>query len=337
MTSTRFEIVNGQLKLKAGISLNHEAESSTTVRIIATDGGGPPLSVQSDFVITITDVNEVPTSITLGNNSVNENSPAAVIGSVTVSDPDDPAVAFGQHTLAVLENYGAGFVISTRFEIVSGQLRLKAGQQLNHETDDPVTVRIRATDGGNLVLNQDFQITVNDVNETPTDIQLSNTSVNENSPGATVGNVTILDPDDPALAIGQHTVVVQEDYGAGFVTSTRFEIVGGQLRLKAGQQLDHETEDQVTVRIIATDGGGLSRTENFTITVTDVNKAPTAINLSNASVNENSVAAIVGNITVVDPDDDAEPFGTHTFQVQKIIVRDFTPARDSRSSMDSSS
>ena len=103
----------------------------------------------------------------------------------------------------------------------------------------------------------------------------------------------------------------------GFVTSTRFEIVAGQLRLKAGQQLDHEVEDQVTVPYIATDGGSLSRTENFVIAVTDLNEPPTAINLGNASVNENATAAVVGNVIVTDPDADAEPFGTHTFQVQE--------------------
>ena len=208
------------------------------------------------------------------------------------------------------------------FEIVNGQLKLKAGVSLNHEAEASTTVRVIASDGGGppLTVQQDFVITINDVNETPTDIQLSNMTVAENDAGATIGTVTVTDPDDSAGPFGQHTLVVQENYGAGFVPSTHLEIVAGQLRLKAGQQLDHEVEDQVTVRIIATDGGSLSRTENFVIAVTDLNEPPTAINLGNASVNENATAAVVGNVIVTDPDADAEPFGTHLFKCKKITV-----------------
>jgi hypothetical protein len=60
------------------------------------------------------------------------------------------------------------------------------------------------------------------------------------------------------------------------VSDSRFEIVGTQLELKAGQSLDRETEPTVNLTITATDqgGAGLFYGEPFTITVNNINEAP---------------------------------------------------------------
>jgi Ca2+-binding RTX toxin-like protein len=54
----------------------------------------------------------------------------------------------------------------------------------------------------------------------------------------------------------------------------KFEIVAGVLQLKAGESLDFEATPTVTVEVTATDGGGLSITENVVVTVTNVNEGP---------------------------------------------------------------
>ncbi|NQT16015.1 MAG: cadherin repeat domain-containing protein, partial [Planctomycetes bacterium] len=115
--------------------------------------------------------------------------------------------------------------------------------------------------------NEAFLLTVTDQNEAPTDLVLDNTTLPEDSPGAVVGNVTVSDAD-----VGDtHTFTVDD---------ARFEVVGGQLRLIAGQSLDYESEPTVNVTITVTDSGGLSYNEGFTITVTDQNEAPT-VSLAN--------------------------------------------------------
>ncbi len=78
----------------------------------------------------------------------------------------------------------------------------------------------------------------------------------ENTPGAIVGNLTVTDPD----AGDTHTLAVSD---------ARFEIVAGQLKLKAGVSLVRATEPIVSLDITATDLGNLSWTETFTITVLD--------------------------------------------------------------------
>ena len=270
----RFEVVAGQLKLKATDSLNHESEPTVDVTVTSTDSGS--LTTNQLFTITVTDVNEAPTAIALSNASVAENAAGAVIGNLSTTDPD----AGDSHGYTVDD---------ARFEVVAGQLKLKATDSLNHESEPTVDVTVTSTDSGSLTTNQLFTITVTDVNEAPTAIALSNASVAENAAGAVIGNLSTTDPD----AGDSHGYTVDD---------ARFEVVAGQLKLKATDSLNHESEPTVDVTVTSTDSGSLTTNQLFTITVTDVNEAPTAIALSNASVAENAAGAVIGNLSTTDPD-----------------------------------
>ncbi len=57
---SRFEVVNGMLKLRDGVTLDYEAESSETVRVTVTDSGDPPGVFAKDLVITVEDRDEDP-------------------------------------------------------------------------------------------------------------------------------------------------------------------------------------------------------------------------------------------------------------------------------------
>ncbi|MEO1929731.1 MAG: hypothetical protein ABGX51_05115, partial [Gammaproteobacteria bacterium] len=54
--------------------------------------------------------------------------------------------------------------------------------------------------------------------------------------------------------------------------------------------------------VTATDSGGETTSEDFTITINDINEAPTAMSLSNASVDESHYGKEVGTVSVTDPD-----------------------------------
>jgi len=53
---TRFEVVNGQLKLVDGVSLNHETEDGTEIEMVVTDNNG--LSFSNTFTLSVNDVVE---------------------------------------------------------------------------------------------------------------------------------------------------------------------------------------------------------------------------------------------------------------------------------------
>lgn len=91
-------------------------------------------------------------------------------------------------------------------------------------------------------------------NQAPTAILLSSTVVAELNPGATIGTVTVIDPN----VADTHLLSVSD---------SRFEIIDNELRLKPDASLNQATEPSITLDITATDSGGLSRIETFVITV----------------------------------------------------------------------
>ena len=153
-----------------------------TFTYVANDGAFE--SNQASVTITVNDVNEPPSDITLDNLTVDENAVGAVIGNLGVTDPD----VGDTHSWSVND---------ARFEVLGTQLKLKAGQSLNFESEPTVLLVVTATDQGGtgLSYNKPFLITVNNVNEAPTDITLDNLNVAENAAGAVIGNLGVTDPD----------------------------------------------------------------------------------------------------------------------------------------------
>ncbi len=76
------------------------------------------------------------------------------MGTLSVTDPD----AGDSHSFTVSD---------ARFEVVSGALKLKAGQSLDHETEPTVSLTVTATDSGTLSVSQPFTITVTAANNPP--------------------------------------------------------------------------------------------------------------------------------------------------------------------------
>ncbi len=168
----RFEVVAGELKFIAGQSLDFETGASVEVIVTAMDNGG--LRTSQTFTVKVTDVNEAPGTVTLSASSVAENAVAAVIGTLSVTDVD----AGDSHTYSVDDG---------RFEVVSGELKLIAGQSLDFETEASVDVIVTAIDNGGLSTSQTFTVNVTDVNEAPGTGTLSANSVAENAVAAVIG------------------------------------------------------------------------------------------------------------------------------------------------------
>src|SRR4029453_9077789 len=134
VSDSRFEVVNSSLKLKSGVSINYETEPSVNVTVTAKDTGGNQYS--KAFTVNVTDVNEAQTAMTLSASKVSENSAGAVIGTLSVTDPD----AGDKQSFSVADG---------RFEVVNNQLKLKSGVSLDYEQGSSVSVTVTATDGGN--------------------------------------------------------------------------------------------------------------------------------------------------------------------------------------------
>ena len=93
-------------------------------------------------------------------------------------------------------------------------------------------------------------VTVTPVNDAPTDIQLSATSVNENTDttgGLVVANLLGGDVDSTVLTFNLVA-------GDGDGDNSLFEIDGDSLKLKSGVEIDYETKPQYSIRVEVSDG-----------------------------------------------------------------------------------
>ena len=130
-------------------------------------------------------------------------------------------------------------------------------------------------------------------NSAPSDISLSNASISQGLPsGTTVGAFSTSDPD----AGDTHTYSLVS--GGGSADNLSFSISGNTL-LTAGALSARD----YTIRVRSTDSGAgaLYLDENFTISVTEANLAPTDISLSSTIFNENVASSSpVGTFSTTD-------------------------------------
>jgi VCBS repeat-containing protein len=275
----RFEVVDGELRLKDGISLDFETEPTVQVTVTSKDAGG--LTKEESFTIDVKDVNEAPTAVIISTNKVAENAAGAVIGTLSTDDQD-------------AEDSVTYTVDDVRFEVVNGQLKLKDGISLDFEDESAIDVEVTSEDAAGLTKTQSLRISVTDVNEAPTAVILGNriTQTAENGAAVMVADLTVIDD-----AVGTETLSL---VGAD---AASFEIRGNQLWFRGGANFEAKTSYSVAVK--ATDGELAEEvtSETFTLNVTDVNEAPSKVAISGGSVLENSAdGTLVGSLSALDPD-----------------------------------
>ncbi|MFO7091973.1 hypothetical protein B9R42_23050, partial [Arthrospira platensis PCC 7345] len=121
------------------------------------------------------------------------------------------------------------------------------------------TLYFQANDGTNGT--ELWKLIPNDINESPTDLTLDNTSIDENvAAGTAVGSFTTTDPDTG------DTFTYELVAGAGDTDNAAFSVSGDQL-------LINNSPDRLTynIRVRTTDSGGLTYERELTI---DVNIEP---------------------------------------------------------------
>jgi hypothetical protein len=294
--NARFKIVGDQLIATGPIDF--DTQPDYTVRIRSTDNGTPSMFLEKVFTIHSTNVNEPASGVTTGPNpvsgiptSIPENQPAgSIVGPLIATDPDAGDV----NTFALVD--GPVPNDNALFQIVNGNLVAK--QSFDFETKSSYTLRIRTVDLQGLVFEGPVTINVTNVDEAPTGVNLSNNTVPENvAVGASVGTLSTVDVDHPELFT--YSLVT----GAGSTDNTRFIINGDQLIVATPLNYEERPNHSYSVRVRATDIGGLTFEKVFTINVTDVNEAPTNLTLTPTTIDENKpVGTVVGTLTPIDQD-----------------------------------
>ena len=207
--------------------------------------------------------NQAPTNLTLSTSTIAENQViGTVVGNLTTTDPDT-ANTFTYSLVA-----GNGATDNSLFTITNNQL--KTNSVFNFETKNSYSIRVKTTDQGGLSFEKQLTIGVNNVNETPTNLTLSTSTVAENQAiGTVVGNLTTTDPDTA------NTFTYSLVAGNGATDNSLFTITNNQL--KTNSVFNFETKNSYSIRVKTTDQGGLSFEKQLTIGVSNVNETPTLV------------------------------------------------------------
>ena len=293
-----FEIVGTELRLKAGTSLDFETKTSFDVTVQVDDAAIPGSPDDTALhTLNITDVNEAPTiSLTNTTTTFPENTDTSTrikVADIVIADD-----ALGTNTLSLS---GAD---ASLFEIDTGVLYLKAGTVLDFATNPSLDVTVAVDDAALPGSPEDtaaLAVTITDVNEAPT-VSLTNL----------VNNLT--EDTDTSSAIRIADIVITDDAtGTNDLTlagadAASFEIVGTELRLKAGTSLDFETKASFDVTVQVDDAiipGTPDDTALHTLNITDVNEAPTVslTNLVNTLTEDTDTSSAIKIADIVITDD----------------------------------
>ncbi len=299
-TFTQADIGNGLVKYKHSGS----EEGSDSFNFTLSDGNNTS-SVQT-FIITVT---------------LEDDPPAVTTNEAITLDQGATAVITSDHLLTSDEDTEAGSIVYTIITAPSsGNLTLNGSAVGLNSTftqsdiDNNLVSFINTsdafvndsfvfnvTDGTTTIENQTFNFTINLISssEAPTDITLSNASIDENNEiGALIGTLSTADP----TADDSHTYALI----AGDTES--FTISGNELR--AALAFDFETKASYSIDIQTTDAGNNRFSKNFRIIINDVvdesssdeNVAPTSITLSNKSIPETATqGTVIGRFGTKDP------------------------------------
>ena len=195
-----------------------------------------------------------------------------------------PTISGGTPTYTISPALPAGLSINATTGVISGTLT--AAQT------GSITYTVTATNtGGSTTATVTLVF-----NTAPTGITLAPAAVAENSTsGTTVGTLTATDADSG------DTFTYALVTGTGSTDNASFSISGASLRTAA--VFDFETKSNYSVLVRVTDAGGLTFERALTITVTNVNEAPTAVALSANTVAENATSGTaVGTLSATDVD-----------------------------------
>ncbi|MFN6239528.1 MAG: cadherin domain-containing protein, partial [Microcystis sp.] len=258
-------------------------EDDETVTLNLAPGTGYAIGTTDAVVGIITDTdnetpsNQAPTDLALSATTVNENvAPNTVIGTFSTTDPDTG----NNFTYSLIA--GTGDTDNSAFSIVGNQLQINNSPDF--ETKNSYSIRVKTTDQGGLSFEKTLTITVNDVNENPSN-QAPTALIFQNAVTELAENVDVT----PEFKVADLLI---EDDGLGtnnlFLTGRdreRFLIQNSALFF-VGFTPNFEAQNsyEVTVNVDDTTVGVTpDLTQTLTLNITDVNEAPTALILANST------------------------------------------------------
>ncbi|WP_298981845.1 cadherin domain-containing protein [uncultured Roseibium sp.] len=275
-----------------------------------TDGGG--LADTAILKISVEGYNNAPSAVLLDGaaadtttHTLAENDAGAVIASLTTVDADSGDT----HTYSVDDS---------RFDVVSGQLKLKEGVSVDRESENSITVNVTTTDENGASHTEEVTIAISDVDEADvasvSDTDTAANAIAENASAGTQVGITALASDADATDTVSYSV-----------DDSRFSVDGnGVVTVASGASFDAETEGSINITVTATSTDGSSSQETFTVTVSDIDEFDISsvadANVSADAVSEDAAAGTQIGVSAQASDADITDGVSYTVSDNRVTV-----------------
>ena len=240
--------------------------------------------------------------------------PGTIIANLSVLDEDDREL----HTIAFvtqeLEEGEEDTSDNQYFTIVNGRrgatLNTAGNSAFDYEEKTDFFLEVMVTDKDGLVLEQTIHLTIENLNEAPTDLELTS-NLEENMPtGTEIGTVSVVDEDLRFAGVDSHTYFMAR--GDGDTDNRYFRLDRNTGVLTTAKVYDFESDTSPSIRIKTIDAAGNTFEKVFTLPIINKNDAPTEFSLSPSplSVIEQLPAGTeIGTFSTVDVDLADDEFG----------------------------
>ena len=257
-------------------------KTSYTIRVQSRDQDG--LSFEKILAIS---VNQTPTDLALSANQISESTAAnTVIGILTSTDPN-PNNSFIYQLVS-----GLGADDNSAFTISDNTIKINSSPDF--DTKPSYSLRVRSTDQNGLFVEKVLTINVNNINEAPTVTSSSTANFIENQTGI----VYITDASDPDAATTLTYSLAGTD--AAFFS---IDSITGVVSLNNALNFESPSDsngDNIFDIIVRASDGSLIGSKAVSLSLTNVNEAPTITNPDSVTTSE--VNGVVFTITATDPD-----------------------------------
>lgn len=283
--NSHFAIVNNQLVTNGGF--DYESKKNYLIEVTGVDENN--ITYTRKFEIKVTNRPEIQ----LSSYSVNENEEVGVLVG-NVLDIFD-GVLDSAYTYSIVQDENTDF---NSFYVDKNSLR--TNEKFNYEIKKKYSILLQRDS----TIIDAINLEINDTNDPPTDVLLSNSLVSVGSDKQTlIGILSSVDEDVDET----FTYSLSPDDGDFY--NDKFAIDGNKLHFSADFDFINATYQ---VRIQTEDHAGMTFSKSFTIQVTTVNNAPTNIKLSKSVIDENMpVGSFVGRLSSVDANLD----DSHTYSL----------------------
>jgi hypothetical protein len=262
---------------------------TATITVTVNDGAA---TAQRTFTVDVTSINSAPTITGITNQTINEDTPTGAL-SFTVDDLDHAA-----SLLTVTAATSDAAIIPIANIVIAGAdaARTVTVTPLPNQNGGPVTITLTVSDG-TASTPTSFNVSVTAVNDAPTITAIGSQSTSEGTPtGAIVFSIN--DVDNPVASLNltassnNPTLVPNPNISLGGTGTDRTVVITPAAGQNGTAQITIGVSDLV-----------LSAQSSFSLSVSDVDDAPTISGILGQTIPENGTTGPIA-FTINDPDTD---------------------------------